>query len=114
MLSFSSVLTKGEILKDYRENRADYEAMKTCLAEVPDDIAVKASTFLIPHLADRDEIYEMNTKHPVDCVVIDLRYPMWEEAQVTDEALRNDPAFTLIAREEGLIAVYQRTSTIPN
>ena len=114
MLSFSSVLTKGEILKDYRENRADYEAMEACLAEVPDDIAVKASTFLIPHLAARDEIYEMDTKHPVDCVVIDLRYPMWEGAQTTDEALQKDPAFTLIARVEGLIAVYQRTSTIPN
>ena len=112
MLSFSSVLPRGEVLEDYRQNRETYQALEAYLALVPEDASVKASTFLVPHLAQRKEIYGMDTKHPTDWVVIDLRYPTWESAQETDEALQQDPAFVQLARQEGLVAIYQRINTI--
>ena len=111
MLFFSSVLEKGEIVKDYQKNRDTYETLASYLSEIPDDASVKASTFLLPHLADRDEIYGMDTKHTVDWVVIDLRYPSMEDAKITDEALQKDPAFECVAREEGMITLYRRTNT---
>ncbi len=114
ILSFSSVIEKGEIFKTYQDNKETYDRLENYLAMVPEDISVKASTFLIPHLAERDTIYVLETTHEVNCVVLDLRYPYWERTAEIEEALKQDPSYTCIAREESLIAIYQRTETIGN
>ena len=43
------------------------------LSEIPQEARVRSSTFFIPQLSMRDEIYVSKSRHPVDYVVLDLR-----------------------------------------
>ena len=56
--------------------------METFLEEnVPDDASVAASTFLLPHIADRSEIYEVHyhkNKPDIKYVVLDTRYSSYK------------------------------------
>lgn len=59
----------------YIQKHDTYTRMEEILDTVPDDVSVTASTVLIPHLADRLEIYE-DAYHPdpdTDYVVLDYR-----------------------------------------
>lgn len=63
----------------YKSNSEEYAAMTEMLREVPTDKSVVCSTFLLPHLADRDEVYELEyhdaEKNGLpDYVVLDMRY----------------------------------------
>ena len=55
---------------EYEDNKKITEILKS----IPADASVKASTFFVPRLAQRDEIYDITTKHPTDFAVVDLRY----------------------------------------
>ncbi len=60
----------------YEKNRETYEHMEMLLDTIPEDASLNISTFLLPHVADRDIIYEVNyhgDKPDVDYVVIDMR-----------------------------------------
>ncbi len=64
-------------IKKWEENKDYFEQMETFLQEaVPEDASVAASTFLLPHIADRDEIYEVyyhKNKPDIEYVVLDAR-----------------------------------------
>ena len=72
----------GYYAKRYAREKDNYKHMDYVLEEVlPDDASVVCSTFLLPHIADRDEIYEVayhkeNGKYKTDTdyVVLDMRY----------------------------------------
>ena len=68
----------GSRIKNWKENSNRFEEMETFLQEaVPEDASVAASTFLLPHIADRDEIYEVyyhKNKPDIEYVVLDARY----------------------------------------
>ncbi len=54
----------------------EYERLEEILDTVPEDASVCCSTFLLPHIADRSEIYEIEYhggKGDVDYVVLDAR-----------------------------------------
>lgn len=59
-------------------SRDSYLEMETFLQEeLPEDASVAASTFLLPHISDRSEIYEVayhGYASDVEFVVLDLRY----------------------------------------
>ena len=61
--------------KDYIAGREKFEAMEEVLDAIPEDASVAASTFLIPHLADRTHIYEVyyTKQTEFDYVVLDMR-----------------------------------------
>lgn len=63
-------------------NSAEYTAMNEVIDSIPDDVSVTASTFLIPHLCNRDEIYEIYyTDHiDTDYLVLDVREGYREES----------------------------------
>ncbi len=57
----------------------DYAVMNEALAEIPDDASVVCSTYLLPHLCERDEIYEdwyhqTDKNEDADYVILDMRY----------------------------------------
>ena len=63
----------------YFSNRDDYAVMNEALAEIPDDATVICSTYLLPHLCERDEIYEdwyhqTDETEDADFVILDMRY----------------------------------------
>ena len=80
LLFFSSAGTRAAYyFGKYNSNRADYAVMNEALAEIPDDASVICSTYLLPHLCERDEIYEewyhqTGEDEDADYVILDLRY----------------------------------------
>ena len=43
------------------------------LSSIPKDASVKSTTFFIPQLSGRDEIYLADSRHPADYIVLDQR-----------------------------------------
>lgn len=58
---------KLSYVKDFNENKDFYLQADAVIDSVPKDGAVLANTFLLPHAADRDELYELS-----DDVLVDL------------------------------------------
>ena len=60
-------------IKRYNEFKTDFAIMSSVLETIPDDASVKASTFLVPHIAQRNEVYEVNSENETDYVAFDMR-----------------------------------------
>lgn len=83
-LMFSMLVTGnlGYYAERYSREKENYKHMDYVLSEVlPENASVVSSTFLLPHIADRDEIYEVayhkeNGRYKTDTeyVVLDMRY----------------------------------------
>lgn len=62
-------------MKSYSKNKEMYTEMNEVLDSIPDDASVGASTFLIPHMWDREVIYEAyyTTHDDFEYLVLDVR-----------------------------------------
>jgi len=88
------VLPRGGAVRTYAENKATYQQMDEILDTIPDDVSVAASTFLLPHIADRSELYEVayhKSRDDVEYVVLDMR-PGYEaeSSKYRDQFLAGD------------------------
>ncbi len=83
MLYASTVLPEfGYYTKSAIDNSEYHRRLEEILEKVSDDASVCASTFLLPHLADRNEIYEIEyhqNRCDVDYVVLDARFENYKE-----------------------------------
>jgi len=78
--------TLKENYVDYKENNEKYVQMEDILNIIPKDASVCCSTFLLSHLADRDEIYELyyhDNEPDIDYVIFDIRDGI-DNTQLTD------------------------------
>ncbi len=101
---FSGVSTLSMYQSNREENRETYQRMEEILATVPEDASVSASAFLVPHLAQRNEIYEVGyhqNKTDIDYVVLDLRYDDYRQYYYYYDIRQ----YETILWEDGLIAV---------
>ena len=57
----------------YKTGAEEFATLNSALETLPEDASVKASTFFIPHIADRDEVYEIRSENETDYVVFDMR-----------------------------------------
>ena len=100
-------LVQGPITA-WRNKKGEFEKMEAFLEEtVPDDASVAASTYLLPHLADRDEIYEVHyhkNKPDIEYVVLDARYTSHEKFY--EEYLEH--GYTVVAELENCILVLKQ------
>lgn len=94
----------------WSEQKDDYKEMETFLEEtVPTDASVAASTYLVPHLAKRDEIFEVHyhkNKPDIEYVVLDTRYASYEPFYRAYLA----HGYTVTAELDGKILVLQQAS----
>lgn len=90
--------------KDWEEGKDKYAQMEAILDTVPQEASVCCSTFLLAHIADRAEVYELayhDNVGDVDYVIFDGRYPI--ENNQMEEYIRQGYA---VKREyEGLITI---------
>ena len=98
----------------YLNEKESYKQMEATLCEVlPSDASVNCSTFLLPHIADRSEIYEVtyhkeNGKYKTDAefVALDMRYKDESEAQAAYflengyEEYYNDGGYVLVLKKK--------------
>lgn len=64
-------------LNKYSTGKADYQIMNEALDEIPDDASVICSTYLLPRLSSRAEVYEdwyHDNTVETDYVILDTRY----------------------------------------
>ena len=98
VLLFSMLVTGhlGYYVDRYDKEREKYRQMDSALEEVlPADASVVCSTFILPHIADRDEVYEIsyhkeNGRYKTDTefAVLDMRYKD-ESGKAADFLLEN-------------------------
>lgn len=91
----------------WENGQQTYDQMEEILDTVPDDASVCCSTFLLAHLADREEIYELayhNNQADVDYVVIDARYESAEKFRLA--YLRQ--GYEVVSDAPGLIVILRK------
>jgi uncharacterized membrane protein len=95
-------------LKDWVDDKEYYLEMEAFLEEnIPKDASVAASTYLLPHLADRDEIFEVHyhkNKPDIEYVVLDARYASYENFYWKYRA----QGYTVVAEMENCIIVLKQ------
>ncbi len=92
--------------KRYVESRHEFEIISSVLETIPQDASVKSSTFFVAHIAQRDEIYEINSKNETDYVVFDMRPALVNETNelrelylsLGYESVADEPGYVLILK----------------
>lgn len=74
MMFSSTILDKTFYINKYRDTADEIKVLNDCLENIPADVSVQASSFLVPHLAQRPIIYEVDSKNATEYLAIDLRY----------------------------------------
>lgn len=99
--------TRLSYYSSYKQSADQRKTIDYALALVPDDASVCSSTFFVPNLSQRDEIYQLETtKHEAEYYVIDLRYTTTEFS--ANDYLSSD-RYETVFMEEGVIAIFRDT-----
>lgn len=94
-----------DYFKAYRDAAESRQIIDEALSVIPDNATVIASTFMLPNLSQRDEVYELeHTNHICEYYVLDLRYET-EEFKLKDYL---GDEFEVLRYKENVIAVIRR------
>lgn len=91
----------------WQEQKGQYTQMEALLDTIPEEASVACGSFLLAHIADRDEIYELEYHgcvDDVDYVVLDTRYGDQEQWLHEYEEL----GYTVEMQEEGLMTILMK------
>lgn len=108
---FAVMPTLTHYTRNWEENKQQYAYMDEVLDTLPKDASLNVSTFLLAHVADHDEVYEIGyhgNKTDVDFVVIDKRYFYYDT-----EAAYLSKGYTVYGDYDNLILVLQKGSETP-
>jgi len=104
--SFVIPTFKNNIL-DYKYNKENYKLIKKTLNAIPKDKSVSSSTFYLPHLTNRKELYEIyyhGNKTDIDYVVLDMRYK--DELDSLEYYLNN--GYKIVIEEKDIISILKK------
>lgn len=73
MLTTSTMAGKLGTMRHFFEHREENQKLEAVLETVPEEASVTASGFFVPALSQRRILYDMNTKHKTEYIVLDLR-----------------------------------------
>lgn len=100
-----SISPKFTYVNRLSENKEDYVKIRTALDAIEEDASVLSTTFFVPYLSQRKEIYEIEyCVKDTDYVVIDLRY---ESADSNREKI-DMTKYELVHQEENLVEIYSK------
>ena len=102
-------LSKSWYISSYSDGKAQIEVLNDAMKSIPSGASVGASTFFVPHLANRTELYEYPykfDKSPLpDYLVIDLRFYKITEQ---DEEYFKENNYVETERVKGLYLILHR------
>lgn len=104
LLFFSHNGPRTNYAKDYFRDREKIASLNRAVAAVPKDATVASSSFLVAHLYDRAELYELPTRHTTEYVVFDFRY----KTQGVEFDDYDNEEYEKIYIDDGLVAVFRR------
>ena len=103
IIFFGLYYHRTDYFKAYDEATEQREIIDEALSLIPDNASVVSSTFLLPNLSRRDEIYELETTNKsAEYYVLDLRYQT-EEYSIYEYWNNN---FELIYFEDDCICIF--------
>ena len=65
--------SKSNYASLFQRHHEEAAQARSILDQIPQDASVKSSTFFLPQLSMRDEVYLLTSSHPADYMVVDLR-----------------------------------------
>lgn len=100
----------GSYVTRYSKGQHEFEVIASALETLPEEASVKSSTFFIPHIAQRDEVYEIKSKNETDYVVFDMRPALIDETtELREEYLSkgyirytDEPGYVLILKNPNI------------
>lgn len=92
----------------YYSYKDTYDKMNSVIAQVPKDASVKCTTFILPHMAARNEIYEIrydpDNLHQTDYIVLDMRSGYQAESKKYIEEYLNY-GYEIFIEEENIVTI---------
>ena len=104
MLAPVCALSKTYYFDVYKYDRERCEVIDEALQKIPQDASVSASTFFVPHLANRDYIYEYPYDKDTDYIVLDMRFSEYSEEELIKI---EDNGYKIVDEKENLYIVYK-------
>lgn len=104
LLFCSEIVDRSYYVNKYDATDFQIVDINEALETIPDDASVQASTFLLPKLAQRDVIYELDTAHKTEYIAIDLRYEKSAYEDAIVEAWENR-GYEVVDYREAVVAV---------
>ena len=106
-----SVVPKLSYYTDtWETNREQYEQMEEILDTIPEDAAISVSTFLLPHVADREYVYEISyhgSVDDVDYVIFDTRYKLSADV-LRYKAEYISKGYEILEEHQGMILILKK------
>lgn len=100
-------LSKTYYIDTYRNSADTREILDNAVSSIPKDASVSASSFLVPHLAQRAEIYEYprlyGTDIETDYVMYDARY---EKLDIKDRRQLEKLGYVSVKKVEGVYELF--------
>jgi hypothetical protein len=104
MMFSSTILEKIYYIDKYKVTAEEIKTLNDCLDNIPADASVQASSFLVPHLAQRSLIYEIDSKNATEYLAIDLRYEKDDDIDFLIELYEGD-GYQMAEYHENIIMV---------
>jgi uncharacterized membrane protein len=105
VLMFSStILEKTYYIDKYKVTADEIKTLNDSLKNIPDDVSVQASSFLVPHLAQRSLIYEVDSKNATEYLAVDLRYEKDDYIDFLIELYEGD-GYKMVEYHENIIMI---------
>ena len=96
-------LSKKYYFDVYSKEKTNIAELNAAMETIPQEASVIASTFFLPHLSDRDEIYEYRKIDKLtDYVVLDIR---WNEVKDSDIKELEDKGYKIVDRKNSLYVI---------
>ncbi len=94
----------------YQSDQQEFAVLNDALESIPEEASVKASTFFVPHIADRKEIYEITSLNETDFAVFDLRPSLINETtQLREQYLA--AGYTVELEADGYIVIMKNPNS---
>lgn len=94
----------------YEAGQYEFSVLNEALESIPEEASVKASTFFVPHIADRNEIYEITSQNETDFAVFDMRASLIDETTTLREEYFAK-GYTVELEEEGYILILKNPNS---
>ncbi|MCD7828539.1 MAG: DUF2079 domain-containing protein [Clostridiales bacterium] len=93
-------------ITNYSKNKELYNEMDMVLSQIPEDKSVVSTAFMLPHLTERMETYELEYHDEIDTdyLVVDLRPAYFKYSEYITEYKAQ--GYVLVYEVEGGVAVY--------
>ena len=89
----------------YANEKEESKVINTTLNSIPKDKSIKSTSFFIPSLWNRNDVYEYRySDKKTDYVVFDLR---WNNNELKEFLSENEESYECVTFENGIIALYK-------